>query len=154
TIAPFCRERDKALPYHGVIDTLRAIMQNGRTRVVIITGRDAREIPLMLNLDPHPEIWGLHGRQRLTSDGAIETAAPGEKEIEALDHARAWLDYQQLQHVAEFKSGSTAVHWRGIPANDASAIRERVLLGWRSIASESGLHILEFDGGVEIGPPQ
>ena len=154
TLAPFCRERDKALPYEGVVETLRSIMENGRSRIVVVTGRDAREIPLMLNLHPHPEVWGLHGRQRLSGDDTVETAAPSEKEIEALDQARAWLDYQQLHHVAEYKSGSTAVHWRGILANDASAIRERVLLGWRSIAAESGLHILEFDGGVEIGPPQ
>src|ERR1700690_246397 len=43
-LAPFCLHRQQALPYPGMTALLQEIIADGRTRVVIITGRNAREI--------------------------------------------------------------------------------------------------------------
>ncbi len=74
------------------------------------------------------------------------------KTLDGLSDADRWLGYQQLRHIAEFKAGSIAVHWRGLSELDAEDLRARVLLGWRPIAEHNGLDLLDFDGGVEIRP--
>lgn len=150
TLAPFNARRDQAFPYPGVTLLLQAIVSNGRTRVVIISGRDAPDILPLLNIHPCPEVWGVHGLQRLRTDGSMEVLRLDEQTLYGLSDADRWLGYQQLRLAAEFKAGSIAVHWRGLSEIEAEDIRSRVLLGWRPIAQYSHLDLLEFDGGVEI----
>lgn len=150
TLAPFQIERDRATPYAGVIRLLREIMDARRTRVVVISGRDANDIPGLLGLDPAPEIWGLHGFQRRGADESSHSPILDERSASGLNDAQRWLDYQGLQHAAELKNAGVAIHWRGLAEQQAEEWRGRVLLGWTVIAERSGLRLLEFDGGVEI----
>jgi trehalose-phosphatase len=150
TLAPFQTDRNKAFPYPGIKSVVEEILEVGRTRVVMVSGRDATELIPLLAVDPHPEVWGLHGLQRVKPDGSIEVSELDEPTLKALALADDWLDIQQLQHTAEFKAGSIAVHWRGLSIPEAEDIHHRVILGWSSIAKQSGLDLLQFDGGVEI----
>jgi trehalose 6-phosphate phosphatase len=153
TLAPFDASRDHAYPYPGVACLLQEIVRNGRTRVVVISGRDAADILHLLNIHPGPEVWGIHGLQRLRTDGSTEMPRLDERTLDGLSDAERWLGYQQLRHTAEIKAGSIAVHWRGLSESAANDLRARVLLGWRPMAEYSGLDLLEFDGGVEIRGP-
>jgi len=150
TIAPFRKNRDQAVPYPGISALVQAIMRCGRTRVAVISGRDANEIIPLLDVHPRPELWGLHGLQRLRSDGSCELFPLDENTVYALGAAEDWLLAQHLRDAAEFKTGSIAVHWRGLSESDAEELCQRVLLGWKPIARHMNLHLLEFDGGVEI----
>ena len=150
TVAPFQIDKDRAYPYPGVTDLLREIVAHGRTQLAIITGRDVSHISPLLGLDPAPEVWGLHGLQRRTPDGNIHSYIPDEKTSMGLIDAKRWIDYQELQHASEVKGASVAVHWRGLDPSDAEERRGRVLMGWNSIAHNSGLRLLDFDGGLEI----
>lgn len=154
TLAPFHTQRDRAFPYSEAVPFLQEIMRNGRTRLVLITGRDAPTVPPLLNVHPRPEIWGAYGLQRLRTDGSMDMPHLDERTLEGLSDADRWLRYQRLRHTAEFKAASIAVHWRGLSKSDTDNLRARVLLGWRLIASTSGLNLLEFDGGLEIRAPR
>jgi trehalose 6-phosphate phosphatase len=92
----------------------------------------------------------MHGLQRLRADGTTEMPHLDQQTLTGLSDADCWLTYKHLRHRAEFKAGGIAIHWRGLPALDAADIRARVLLGWRPIVAQSGLDLLEFDGGIEI----
>src|SRR5271155_719386 len=72
TIAPFRQHPERAFPYAGFSPLLQQIVRTGKTRLVIISGRDAGDVVPLLNIDPRPEVWGLHGLQRLKSDGSVE----------------------------------------------------------------------------------
>jgi trehalose-phosphatase len=150
TLAPFSVDRDQAVPYEGVTNVLQKIVDASRTRLVIVTGRDAREVGPLLGLQPPPEVWGAHGLQRLRPDGACDMPEIPPGVAQALDDARGWLSYQELQELAELKPGSIAVHWRNFDETAASELRSRVLLGWFRIAQRGCLKLLEFDGGVEM----
>ncbi len=152
TLAPFRSERDQAYPYPGIASILQEIVRNGKTRVAVISGRDAKDIPKLLNIHPCPEVWGVHGLQRLRDDGSVETPRLDEATLQSLADAEGWLTYQRLRKVAEFKTGAIAVHWRGLNKWGGEDIRDRVLLGWRPIAADGVLDLLEFDGGLEIRP--
>lgn len=154
TLAPFTTQRDKALPYPGVQLMLQNIMLTGRTRVVIISGRDVCDTASLLNLDPCPEIWGLHGLQHRAPNGASKMSPLDPRTLAALSDAERWLTYQNLRETAEFKTGSIAVHWRGFDESRADELRGRVLLGWKPIADSSDLELLDFDGGLEICSPE
>jgi len=154
TLAPFQARRDQAYPYPGVALVLQEIVRNCRTRVVVISGRDAADVLPLLNIHPRPEVWGVHGLQRLKTDGSMEMPHLDARTLDGLSDADRWLGYQQLRRAAEFKAGSIAVHWRGLSESDAEDVRARVTLGWRRIAESSGLDLLEFDGGLEIRAPQ
>jgi trehalose 6-phosphate phosphatase len=152
TLAPFRRYRKDAFPYPGVAQLLQKIVAAHRTRVVIVSGRDAREVIPLLGIAPQPELWGLHGSQRLKNDGSIEVSPMDAGTTDALAEADDWLRGQDMQDVAEFKTGSIAVHWRGMTETEARTVQEKVLPGWTAIAMQSGLNLLPFDGGVEIRP--
>ncbi len=152
TLAPFRKYRKDAFPYPGVAQILQKIVAARRTRVVIVSGRDAREVIPLLGIEPQLESWGLHGLQRLKNDGSIELSPVSNGTAEALAEADDWLRDQDMQDIAEFKMGSIAVHWRGMSETEARTVQEKVLPGWSAIATQSGLNLLPFDGGVEIRP--
>jgi trehalose 6-phosphate phosphatase len=154
TLAPFSVDRQEAVPYPGVAHLLQQIIDTERTRVVIVTGRDAREIDPFLRLRPIPEVWGSHGLQRLFPDGSCDMPEIPDRVLEVLDEARRWLEYQDLDHLAELKPGSIAVHWRALEDADAQALRGKILIGWHPIAQRAALRLLEFDGGVEMRMPE
>jgi trehalose 6-phosphate phosphatase len=153
TLAPFSVDRWEASPYPGVVPTLQEIMASGRTRVVIVTGRSAAEAVALLGIHPHPEIWGAHGLEHLSADGTYETPPLSEDVSTALAEAEQWLVAHGFRALAERKTGSIAVHWRGLPESTASELRQRVLQGWFPIAQGSLMAIMEFDGGVEMRAP-
>jgi trehalose 6-phosphate phosphatase len=154
TLAPFSEQRHQAFPYPGIPSLLEEIVGGGHTRVVIISGRDTSETISLLGVQPIPEVWGLHGLQRRKLDGSVETVQIEERYLDALSDAERWLGYQQVRHKAEFKTGSIAVHWRGLSDRSVEELRGRVLLGWKPIAERSGLEFLDFDGGIEIRAPE
>lgn len=150
TLAPFQTQRDQAFPYPGIALLLQEIVRDACSRVLVISGREVTDLLPLLNIHPRPEIWGIHGLQRLRTDGTTEMPHLDPQTLHGLSDAERWLSYKHLRHRAEFKPGGIAVHWRGLSALDAADLRARVLLGWRPIVAEYGLDLLEFDGGIEI----
>ena len=150
TLAPFCLNREQALPYPATTALLQEIIDDGRTRVVIITGRNAREVGALLAVRPVPEIWGCHGLERLRPDGTYETPRVDEPVLHALADADRWLRDQGLHNRAEFKTGAVAVHLRGLDEAAAAEASSQVLLGWRPIAQSAPMELLEFDVGIEL----
>lgn len=154
TLAPFRIERDKAVPYPGVTSILQEIVSTTRTQIFIVTGRKTDDIVSLLGIYPYPTIWGLHGTQRRNPNGSVEMICVDEDLVQALMEADRWLQTQGLRQTAEYKPGSIAVHWRGHSESEAAAIRKLVLQGWLQIARHRRVELLEFDGGVELRPPE
>ncbi len=150
TIAPFTAYGNRALPYPTVPEYLDCIMSTCRTRVVLISGRAARDIPPLLGLHPHPEIWGVHGMEQLHPDGRYVVAQVSADMQHALAQANTCLDQEGLHRVSEAKPGALAVHWRGLKPSEAEEVRAaayRVLL---PVVQRANLMLAEFDGGVEL----
>lgn len=82
TLAPFRVDRFQARPWAGVRELLTRIERQRRTHIAVITGRTAHEIVPLLGIDPPPEIWGLHGAERLFPSGRreLEPAPPAARE--------------------------------------------------------------------------
>jgi trehalose 6-phosphate phosphatase len=150
TLAPFCLNRQHAYPYPAIAALLQEIIDNGRTRVVIITGRNAHEVGPLLAVHPIPDIWGCHGLERLRPDGTYERPSVDKSVLAALADADRWLKSQGLHNRAEFKTGAIAIHWRGLNKAMVAETRSQVLLGWHPIAQNTPLELLEFDGGIEM----
>ncbi len=150
TVAPFSADRSRAFPYPSVPELLDCIMSTCRTRLALISGRPAREVPGLLGLNPHPEIWGTYGVERLYADGRYERQYLSDAALHAMAEADAWVEEEGLKGVAEIKPGALAVHWRGLNANDVEDVRTRAYRALSRFTSRSGLSLGEFEGGLEL----
>lgn len=152
TLAPFRAERSEAAPYPGVADVLQALTQAGE-RVVLITGRPAADVADMLGVDPPPEIWGVHGLERLFPDGRLERPEVAPAAARALEQAARWAETQGFAAFVEAKPGALALHWRGAERGMAATLRLAASAALPAIAREGGLELREFDGGLELRAP-
>jgi trehalose 6-phosphate phosphatase len=150
TIAPFTAERRNARPYPVVMDLLGKIVNCGYSRVVMITGRSAKDLKSLLDGGPCPEIWGTHGLERLKPDGSYELMSAEAEQACELAEAEAWLSKEGLTSLGEVKPGAIAVHWRGLSVNVANEVRAAAYRVWSPIAARAGVKLAEFDGGLEL----
>lgn len=150
TLAPFQTRRDRAYPYPGVIQVLESIVQSGKTRVIVVTGRPTREVQTLLRPLNSLEVWGEHGLEHLLDDGTYQQTTI-EPEIAAnLVQAERWLIETGLTSLAEIKSGGIAIHWRGLPDAEIARVQALAQEGWASLAESPGLKLLNFEGGLEL----
>lgn len=150
TLAGFRVDRFKAKPWAGVRELLVRIQQQGKTQIAVVTGRPADEIPLMLGLDPAPEVWGLHGAERLRANGVreLETQAPAVRR--ALEGLRRKLHQDALGGLFEDKPNAAVMHWRGRAPEQAKEIERRTRELFGPLAKMPGLRLLRFEAGLEL----
>ncbi len=152
TIAPFTANRHRALPYPTVPELIDCIMSTCRTSVIMISGRSAREIPPLLGLNPHPEIWGTYGIERLRADGQYSLGQLRDDAQRALVKADLWLQQEPgLERLIEMKPGALAVHWRGLNPTEVEEVKAAAYRALSPFAS-TDLLLSEFDGGLELRP--
>ena len=148
TLAPFSPDRQRAAPYPGIPSLLDRVRESTDTRLVVITGRRAIEIPALLGIRKI-EVWGCHGLSRLHANGSYELPNMDDDALRKLSEANDLLRQVGLFNLLEFKPGATAIHWRGIEA-DANKVARKVEKVWSMLHGQKGLELLKFDGGMEI----
>ncbi len=124
TLAPFCEDPHKAVPYPWVSALLGDIQREG-TRVIVVTGRLAEDLRILLPLSG-AKIWGSHGRERLFPDGRRWVWKPDPRADQLLDAintelARGWPHVRM-----ERKVGCLAVHFRGLPDQEVERLQQTV----------------------------
>ncbi|HYR87395.1 MAG TPA: trehalose-phosphatase [Terriglobia bacterium] len=150
TIAPFCANRHHAFPYPNVPELLHRIMTGCATRLIVVSGRAAREVPPLLGLTPGPETWGSCGLERLDRSGRCVETELSEDAFQVLARAETCLEREGLQDLIEVKVAGVAVHWRGRWPAEILKIKAAAYRVLEPLALESGLILSEFDEGVEI----
>lgn len=150
TLSPFTTDRENAYPYRELIPALERLFSAEKTRVVIISGRSIESLKNLLEFDQLPELWGCHGLERLTRDGEHSVMPLEDAVNERLSELYPWISQNGLIDISEFKPSGAAFHWRGLPENQISEIKDKVLNRWQGEVENSGLEIHNFDGGVEI----
>ncbi len=153
TLAPFVVDRRRAFPYDAVPALLTKIMSIARTRVLLISGRDAFEVAGLLRMEPRPEICGTYGLQRLWPDGRYVRGYVSEECQHAIAEAAAWLEQEGLENLVEPKIGGIAVHWRGFSPAEIKKIQAKAYRALGMLASEARMNLMEFDGGLELRAP-
>jgi trehalose-phosphatase len=153
TLSPFVQDRLLAHPYPGVRERLERLIALDGNRVVLISGRKARELQSLIALDRPIEIWGSHGREHLALDGSYSIKPLTEYEQEVLDQMKTLLEQEFALEMLECKPNSIAVHWRGAESRRFE-ITARVAEIYRRLVSghkgEGKLQMLPFDGGIEL----
>jgi len=154
TLAPFVRERMHARMYAGVAERLLRLSWAPRTRLVLVSGRPARDFALVLPSELHVEIWGSHGREHITREGRYSATPLNFVQQQRLDELEAELHRQGSDSIVEKKVGSIAMHTRGLTESDAERIVSFANDFYGSLfgdqGRDSGLELLSFDGGIEL----
>jgi trehalose-phosphatase len=151
TLAPFKIRPEQAVPYPGIAEVLRALMEQDNTRIVIVSGRRAAEVAELLPLARQPEIWGAHGWERVTAEGEMRMQEPEAAVRQALAQAESAAGPFLVPGARlEQKPASIAFHWRGMPARAVGPLRSRLTDAWRPLAEGGTLELMPFDGGMEM----
>ena len=150
TLAPFQMDRFEAIPYPGVEERLRTLSGLSRVRLVLVSGRSARELRDLLNPSIKTEIWGSHGREQLRCDGSYQLFALDPVQQFALDRVKKAMSDLGFQETLEVKPASVAIHWRSFRPAEQEQIRSSAKSAFSRLAQTGGLHLLPFDGGLEL----
>ena len=148
TLAPFTCNPAQAYPYPEIRDTLRRIQRETDTRLVIVTGRMASDIPRLLKFTG-VEVWGCHGVERLRADGSNEIARIDARLLSAIETANQLIACEGFSNLAERKAASIAIHWRGKEHLSENILR-RMRHIWSMIPDRADLRFAPFEGGIEI----
>lgn len=150
TLSPFTQDRDKAVPYEGVVPQLNSIISSGRTRLIIISGRSIASLRRLIGNDFQCELWGSHGLERQLPGNNPVTRESDQKVSIGLSEIDEWSEKNNLRLYLETKLGGRAFHWRGLPDQDIKRIKNLVEDKWSDLLDQFGLVMHRFDGGLEI----
>lgn len=150
TLAPFQTLRDRAYPYPDVEAILERIVQCGKTRVIVLTGRPVRELQTLFRPLHNLEVWGSHGMEHLLRDGTYQQTAMDSGVAAVLGQAETWLTAAGLLPLAEIKPGGIAIHWRGLKDAEIKRVQTLARQGMAPFAEQPGLRLLNFDAGLEL----
>lgn len=151
-LAPHRPERDQAHPYAGVPDLLDRIRSDGRTLLVIISGRSVDDLLPLLGMRDPPEIWGAHGWERWRAGTCVRAQVPREAEV-LLRRGSELLLSQGWEKQYERKVASLAVHLRGLDEERRTALERCIAQLADLIGRDGTLQAATFDGGVEFRVP-
>ena len=149
TLAPFHVDRDAVTPYPGVREAMKEILSTGKTRVVVISGREVRDLQRALGVEPPPELWGTHGWERLERGGPHRLRNVPGPAAAALQRAVLAVAELALGERIEKKPASLALHVRGLPAEEAERILAAAAAAWQPLLDD-GIDIHPFEGGIEL----
>lgn len=150
TLAPFRRDRFQARPWAGVRNLLQSIYSRGRTQIKVVSGRPAREVAQLLDLNPPPETWGLHGSERLYPNGVCELERLPAETQSKLDELHEQLQRDSFGGLFEAKPNAAVMHWRGASPQKAAEIEARTRELFEPMARIEGLALLKFESGLEL----
>ena len=150
TLAPFRVDRYQAVPWPGVSDLLNRIQSQSTTRIVIVTGRPAREIQPLIGLKQPTEVWGMHGFERLHANGQLEREPIPSLAHEKLNELHASLRRDSFGGLFEPKPNAAVMHWRGVPAPTAAMIEARTRALFEPVLTIPGFRLQPFEEGLEL----
>ncbi|MEW6736704.1 MAG: trehalose-phosphatase [Acidobacteriota bacterium] len=150
TLAPFCVDRNNALPYPGMRELLTSLTADNGTRLIVVSGRSIKDIIPLLGLPQLPEIWGSQGLERLMPDKSYQAVNISPLASQGLSEARDWAIQMGLANNCEEKVGCLAIHLRGLEPKARQWTHEKIMEKWLRIAQWTSLKIQEFDGGIEL----
>ena len=154
TLAPLTANRHAALPYPGVLEELRRVIEISPDRVSIVSGRPLQDLEAILagRLPRRPNLWGSHGLERLTSQGLYSAIRIPARSRDFVDDAFLWICARGWSRFVERKPFGLALHGRGTRRGRFGAVCRCVCRRFASGARRSGLQIVAFDGGLEFRP--
>jgi trehalose-phosphatase len=150
TLAPFRLDRLEAKAYPGVEDRLAILARLPRVRLALVSGRSARELRGLIRPDIRIEIWGSHGWERLDADGGYQLFPMGAVHKAMLQQVESEMTRLGLAETLEVKPSSLAVHWRQFDPPGQEKVRSTIESIFHHLGDTGNLHLLPFDGGVEM----
>jgi trehalose-phosphatase len=152
TLSPFTTDRNNAKPYLQIVPLIQQIIECGRTRVVIISGRSVDILRRLIGDEINCELWGSHGAERYVDNKVIIALKDFDKVTAGLEAIDDWSGEQKFEKYLEIKSLGRAFHWRGESNETKRVIAATVEVHWSEKIDSYGLSMHRFDGGIELRP--
>jgi trehalose-6-phosphatase len=144
---------DLGTPYPIVREMLAWIATTGDTRVIVVSGRTAREMSGLLGPGVPLEIWGAYGLERLCPDGRYIGSELDDDMFDALTVAEEYLREAGIGSQLEIRPDAVMVCWEGSQQPDIRSLRTEVHRLLSLLAAASGLRVFAGEGWSEIRLP-
>jgi trehalose-6-phosphatase len=145
--APWQRGQTGAL-HPEVREVLQELART--TRLVVVTEHSLKLVHEILDLQPAPEIWGVGGLERLTSDGRYDLVKLAGRQLRGIAEADEIAAAKGFESWLEQKPGAVALRLEGVPPETAAKLRQKALAAWSEIALEYSLLLTNVGEGVEL----
>ena len=126
TLAEISADPSRALPCPGARDELTRLLEvSAHLRIAIITGRRLEEVRRLLQIKRGVAFSGLHGLERLESDGRVTAPPQLASYVPELDKLRNWLRAKVPQNRGfwiEDKQFTLGLHYRLAEPTEAAAL--------------------------------
>jgi trehalose 6-phosphate phosphatase len=152
TLAPFTVDPNEAHPLPEARRALQRVIRQGRTTVVILSGRPPDEVERLLGRLP-VTVVGEHGWAIHYPDGGLLRHPLPPELADRLDSAAEQSERRAASARVERKRTSIVLHTRGLEAATARGAEERTRRSWERRHRSSGLSIRPVDGGLELRAP-
>ena len=151
TLAPFQIDRFEASPYPGVEDRLAILSGLSRVRLVLITGRSARELGICSPPPSESKSGAAMGGSSSMPMGPMNWPRLNRCSRTRCEEVRQQLLGLGFAAALEMKPSSLAVHWRSLEPGAKEQLRSLTRIRLRAPCQPaSGLQLLPFDGGFEL----
>lgn len=150
TLAPFHEDKMQAFPYEGLEERLVDMVSCPNIKLVLVSGRSARELRRLLPFADQVEIWGSHGREHLAIDGSYNFFPLTTEQEQILGRIDLDLMQSGFERWIERKPASIAVHWRGASNAERQLLETFARELGEKYATASDMDTLPFDNGLEI----
>jgi len=149
TLAPFVVDREHAWPHPRSLEWLRRIAEDGRTSVVVVSGRPLADLARLVG-DLPVTLYGEHGWEQRAPDGSIVRPPLDRMVAAAIEEAeRLALSLGAGDRIERKRSG-LVLHTRGLSDADARALEQRCAEAWQGLARLGLLRLDHINGGLEI----
>jgi trehalose 6-phosphate phosphatase len=149
TLAPFRIDRMQAFPVRGAREALERIIRLPATGAAVISGRPVREVSALLNL-PGVTIIGSHGWEEQKPGQPTRPHPLTPIQTAGLECAKREAVRICGDGRVEAKTGSVAIHTRGMDESRAGKIRSEITAAWSGLEAGGGLEIRPFNGGLGL----
>jgi trehalose-phosphatase len=150
TLAPFSEDRMQVQLYPGVKERLMALISDGKTRLVLMSGRSLDALEKLLPEFAEVEFWGSHGIERRKEGKKIEYLDPAILQSALQEAKRRCLQSVDSKFFEE-KPFSVAFHFRGMEEDEREAALSAIEQSLRPLESDI-LELHAFSCGLEIRP--
>src|SRR5262245_11835578 len=149
TLAPHQVHREHAVPPHETKRQLRALVERGRTRVAIFTGRPVAEVDELLGDLPIHRV-GEHGWEERAPGEELRQHPLKSPARNALEGAWKAISARGLSSRVEQKRTALVLHTRGLFPDADAALTQAAEAVWQPWTERAPLRLDRTHGGIEL----
>ena len=149
-VGPYGIFASKKFAPKSVLGLLDVIMTSCRTRVAVVTDRDASRLLEVFRTGARPEIWGSSGFEKILPDGRHRVLPLDDASQQELSAISTWIESNGFKELTDLRAGRLEITFRDMPEDAGKSARACALEAVAHFGRSSEIVIYETGEAIEI----